>query len=161
MALKAKGNIDGLKPRQKKDIDKLFEKKIDPDMIVSPEFAKSLCAVSSEITRQIGVLIDRRGRVYDVFVGDAKGIEMSDFGRYRTSRSRLRGLRLVHTHLGDQPLNSDDLTDLALLRLDSVCALETLPSGLPLPPLSLRSSQRSFPALPLPLPRQNTSISFL
>lgn len=35
----------------------------------------------------------------------------------------MRGLRLIHTHLRNEPLTSDDLTDLALLRLDYLAAL--------------------------------------
>ena len=37
---------------------------------------------------------------------------------------RTRGLRLVHTHLKGEPLTRDDLTDLALLRLDLIVAIE-------------------------------------
>jgi GTP-binding protein HflX len=44
---------------------------------------------------------------------------------------RLRGLRLVHTHLQEEPLTQDDLTDLALLRLDLMLALTVSGSGLP------------------------------
>ncbi len=36
----------------------------------------------------------------------------------------LRGLRLVHTHLAGEELTRDDLTDLALLRLDLVAAVD-------------------------------------
>ncbi|MDQ7821840.1 MAG: GTPase HflX [Candidatus Eremiobacteraeota bacterium] len=75
--------------------------------------------------------MDRRGHVYDVFVGDAKGIEISGLGRYRAGRSRFRGLRFLHTHLRGEELSTDDLMDLALLRFDLVVALEVLPSGLP------------------------------
>lgn len=35
----------------------------------------------------------------------------------------MRGLRLIHTHLKNEPLNKDDLTDLSLLRLDIVAAV--------------------------------------
>lgn len=46
--------------------------------------------------------------------------ELSD---YPVGRKALRGLRLVHTHLHDEPLSQDDLTDLSLLRLDLVAAV--------------------------------------
>src|SRR5439155_11613741 len=46
-------------------------------------------------------------------------------------RGRFRGLRLVVTHLRDEPLTRDDLTDLSLLRLDLVCALGMDPAGRP------------------------------
>ena len=49
----------------------------------------------------------------------------------RAGQARLRGLRLVHTHLKNEALSRDDLTDLALLRLDAVAAVGVLPDGLP------------------------------
>jgi GTP-binding protein HflX len=42
-------------------------------------------------------------------------ILIPDLREYRLAPDRLRGLRCVHTHLSDSPLNQDDLTDLALL----------------------------------------------
>src|SRR5690349_5534 len=41
------------------------------------------------------------------------------------------GLLLVHTHLRGEPLTRDDLTDLSVLRLDLIAAIEALPDGLP------------------------------
>ena len=57
-------------------------------------------------------------------VGDAKQIEMPDFKRVRVASDRFRGLRCVHTHLLGEKLNQDDLTDLALLRLDLMAAIQ-------------------------------------
>ncbi len=57
-------------------------------------------------------------------VGNAKQIEMPDFGRARVSQDRFRGLRCVHTHLLDEKLTQDDLTDLALLRLDLMSIIQ-------------------------------------
>lgn len=74
--------------------------------------------ISHETGRQVGVLINRKGQVEYVMVGNAKQIEMPDFGRARVSEDRFRGLRCVHTHLLGEKLTQDDLTDLALLRLD-------------------------------------------
>ncbi|MDH5769531.1 MAG: GTPase HflX, partial [Nitrospirota bacterium] len=45
-------------------------------------------------------------------------------------RRALRGLRLVHTHLKEEPLNKDDFTDLALLRFDLIAAISAK-DGLP------------------------------
>src|SRR5207248_7293733 len=57
--------------------------------------------------------------------------ELPDIGRARAGQLRLRGLRLVHTHLKDEPLTRDDLTDLVLLRLDAVAAIVARDDGLP------------------------------
>jgi GTP-binding protein HflX len=77
------------------------------------------------------VLVDRRGRVAHVMVGDAHSIEMPDWGRLRAGRGRLRGLRCIHTHLADEGLTRDDLTDLALLRLDAMMTVAVQEHGLP------------------------------
>lgn len=80
--------------------------------------------ISHETGRQIGVLINRKGQVEYVMVGTAKGIELPDFGRARVSEDRFRGLRCVHTHLLGEKLTQDDLTDLALLRLDLMSIIQ-------------------------------------
>jgi GTP-binding protein HflX len=99
---------------------------------VTPEFARQLAELSHETRRQIGALIDRSGRVEYVMVGDNRRIELPDFKRVRVAVDRFRGLRCVHTHLRGESLTQDDLTDLALLRLDLMAAVDVNPNdGLP------------------------------
>jgi GTP-binding protein HflX len=98
---------------------------------VTQEFARQLCAFTGETGRQVGVLVDRRGKVTHVMVGDAQGIEMPDWGRLRAGRGRLRGLRCIHTHVGNEPIDRDDETDLAGLRLDAIIAIGTDGEGIP------------------------------
>ncbi|HKP35474.1 MAG TPA: hypothetical protein VJT71_01350, partial [Pyrinomonadaceae bacterium] len=93
------GNTHGLKPNQLRRIEKLYQRRIQPDQIVTPEFARQLSELSHETRRQIGALIDRKGYVEYVIVGDARAIEMPDFKRVRVAADRFRGLRCVHTHL--------------------------------------------------------------
>ncbi len=71
----------------------------------------------------MGVLISRKGAVTHVIVGDAKGIFLPSLEDYPLGRRPLRGLRFIHTHLGDEPLNQDDMTDLMLLRFDLIAAI--------------------------------------
>jgi GTP-binding protein HflX len=125
------GNTLGLKPSQLHALRRTYRRRSDAHSIVSPELARHLCEVSLETGRQIGVLLDRKGDVQSVIVGDARKLELPDVGRGRAGESRLRGLRLVHTHLHGEPLTRDDHTDLALLRLDLVAALEVRGDGLP------------------------------
>lgn len=99
---------------------------------MTPEFARQLGELSHETRRQIGVLIDRKGHVQYVMVGDIRGIELPDFKRIRVASGRFRGLRCVHTHLRGEQLTQDDLTDLALLRLDLMAAIDVdSATGLP------------------------------
>ncbi|MEM7137262.1 MAG: GTPase HflX [Myxococcota bacterium] len=82
-----------------------------------------MVGVSHETGRQVGVLVDRRGTVHHVIVGDASKLMLPDVGRMRAGAGRLRGLRLIHTHLRNEPLSRDDLVDLTRLRLDLVVAI--------------------------------------
>jgi GTP-binding protein HflX len=104
---------------------------VRPDEVTSPELARHLSQVSLETGRQVGVLLNRRGEVEHVIVGNAYKLELPEVGRVRAGDIRLRGLRLVHTHLKDDALTPDDLTDLVLLRLDLVCAIVAGPDGTP------------------------------
>src|SRR5436190_19419491 len=118
------GNTHGLKPNQLRRIEKLYQRRIAPREIVTPEFARQLSELSHETNRQIGALLDRKGYVEYVIVGDARRIELPDFKRVRVAGDRFRGLRCVHTHLRGEELTRDDLTDLALLRLDLMAAID-------------------------------------
>src|SRR3984893_10841956 len=118
------GNTQGLKPNQLRRIEKLYQRRIPPHLIVTPEFARQISELSHETRRQIGTLIDRKGYVEFVIVGDARRIELPDFKRVRVAGDRFRGLRCVHTHLRGEELTRDDLTDLALLRLDLMAAID-------------------------------------
>ena len=125
------GNTLGLKPSQLHALRRTYRRRVGAEVVVSPELARHLTEVSLETRRQIGVLLDRKGDVQAVVVGDARKLELPDVGRARAGSHRLRGLRLVHTHLHGEPLTRDDHTDLALLRLDLVAAIEVQPDGLP------------------------------
>jgi GTP-binding protein HflX len=90
-----------------------------------------LTELSREINRQIGLLVTRRGEIVYVIVGSHHNILIPALDDFRSSSHRFRGLRLIHTQLAGEELTTDDLTDLALLRLDLVCALDAGEDGLP------------------------------
>jgi len=125
------GNIIGLKASQIKRIERLYRKRIPPQRIISPDVARLLAELSSEIRRQIGILVGRRGTIEIVLVGDQRSVTLPDLSRFRTGVPRLRGLRFIHTHLQREPLTQEDLTDLALLRLDMIVAVNALEDGMP------------------------------
>jgi len=125
------GNLTGLGAEQIRRIDQLYRRKVPPERIVTHELARSLTSLSREINRQIGILISRRGEIAYVIVGSHREIVIPGLDRFRSSSARFKGLRLIHTHLNGEVLTTDDLTDLALLRLDLVCAVEAEEDGLP------------------------------
>src|SRR5262245_51626779 len=111
----------------------MYTRRIPPQAIVTQEFARQLTEISHEIGRQVGVLVDRKGHVDSVIVGDASQIVLPVMDRSRLGSSRFNGLRCLHTHLrGEEGLTRDDLTDLAVLRLDLIAAIDVdAQSGLP------------------------------
>ncbi|MGE5183723.1 MAG: GTPase HflX [Acidobacteriota bacterium] len=125
------GNISGLKASEIKALERLYRRRVAPTEVVSSELAVQIGTLAAELHRQVGVLIDRRGAIQHVVVGDASKIVLPDLGRFRGGASRLRGVRLVHTHLRGEPLTRDDLTDLGLLRLDLVAAITVDAAGHP------------------------------
>ena len=125
------GNTLGLKANELRLLRNTYRRRASPHEVVSPELARHLTEISKSINRQVGVLLNRKGEVENVIVGNAYRLDLPDIGRARAGQSRLRGLRLVHTHLKSEPLTKDDLTDLALLRLDLVAAIGVLDEGLP------------------------------
>jgi GTP-binding protein HflX len=97
--------------------------------ITTRELAQQLCDASRETGRQVGVLVHRSGAIDYVIVGDAGKLFLPDVGRLRAAQGRFRGLRLIHTHLRNEPLTRDDLVDLTRLRLDLVAAIQVAPDG--------------------------------
>lgn len=92
---------------------------------------RELAALSRLISRQIGLIIDRQGRVHLIIVGDAQSIMIPELERERADY-RLRGVRLLHTHLNDAPLSHEDLMDLLFLRFDNIGVLTVDKHGSPL-----------------------------
>jgi GTP-binding protein HflX len=125
------GNTKGLKPSEIKALERIYRRRVPPREVVSPELATTMCEVSAQLHRQVGVLIDRRGAIEHVVVGDASKLMLPDVGRLRGGPGRFRGLRLVHTHLRGEALTQDDLTDLTLLRFDLVAAIAVGAGGQP------------------------------
>jgi GTP-binding protein HflX len=125
------GNLTGLKPSQLRRLEHVYRRRVPEDAVISWELARFCTSLSREIGRQIAVLINRRGAVEDVIVGDDREVILPDLSGYRLGRRSLRGIRMVHTHLRDEPLSQDDLTDLALLRLDLIAAIGVLRDGMP------------------------------
>jgi GTP-binding protein HflX len=125
------GKTTGLKASQISALERIYRRKVPADELITAELGRYLAELSREIQRQIGVLIDRAGIIQTVIVGDDREIIIPDLSDYSLGRSGLRGLRCIHTHLKQESLSRDDLTDLELLRLDLMVAIGVREDGLP------------------------------
>jgi GTPase len=123
------GNIGGLKASQIRRLENLYRRRFPPQFLITLELARDISRLSHEIRRQIGLLINRVGKIAYVIVGNHHGIVIPDTSDYRVAPGRLKGLRCIHTHLNNEPLTREDLTDLALLRLDIMAAITMTREG--------------------------------
>jgi GTP-binding protein HflX len=125
------GNTNGLKSTQIKTLENLYQFRTPPEMVATSQMIEQICALSCETNRQIGLLIHRTGKITSVIIGDHKAIMIPDTSEYKTPPGRLKGLRCLHTHMKNEPLSHDDLTDLTLLRLDLMAAVTMTRDGKP------------------------------
>jgi GTPase len=125
------GNTSGLAPKAVKALERIHRRRVPVDRIATTELMQSLAEASRESSRQVGVLVHRSGTIDTIIVGTATGLLLPDIGRLRAAQGRFRGVRLIHTHLFNEPLSRDDITDLTRLRLDLVAAVLLSPEGEP------------------------------
>ena len=168
---KVSGNTQGLKPSQVKALERLGQRRYPNSGGFSAEQAHELAALSRSLGKQIGLLIDRQGRPFMVILGEQESILIPELPRSREGTDRLRGLRLLHTHLeaakdggkgkssgknAGNILTHEDLMDLLFLRLDNMAVLTVGEFGEPrlfqeahlLPPNPDNEPYTVHPALP-------------
>ncbi len=114
-----------------KQLERLGYKGIPPENIITNDLARQISFLSREINRQIGLLINRKGEISKIIIGDHKSILIPSLDGLRSSSLRFKGLRLIHTHLNGEDLSDEDLTDLSHLRLDLIGALDVRENGSP------------------------------
>ena len=133
------GDLGGLKPTHIKGLEKLYKRRIQADQPITQDFATQLTFLSAETNRVVAVLVDRRGRVEHVMIGDAERVYLPDIGRGRAAAERFRGIRLVRTsptssnRRREVELTQEDVTDLQKLRLDMVMTIGVAGGGYPGP----------------------------
>lgn len=140
-----------------KALERIYRRRIPRDRVLTAELARYMVECSSSIGRQVGVIADRAGIIRNVIVGDAKGLFIPALTDFPLGRRTLRGVRMIHTHLKDERINQDDITDLSLLRLDALVAVgirEGKPGSVYLAHLAGSGNSRPFKITgPIPFQR--------
>lgn len=136
MANKVKGNTRSLTPSEINAVQKLYGRRVEKSNLVNLDFAREIHALAIKIRRRIGALIDREGRVQEVFIGSREILYMPELGRYRLGKNRFRRLRLIFSCLSknenEAELPEDILVDLEKLRFDVVVSVKQLKNRLAL-----------------------------
>jgi len=127
------GNDRYLKAPEKKQLEKLYRRRIRSDAFVDADFASSLSEIAAQIGRIVAVMADRKGDIHYVVLGDSTRVYLPDIGRHRAGGTRLRELRLIVAKpvRAKRPfaVDKDLITDLEKLHLDAVIVIETLSNG--------------------------------
>jgi GTP-binding protein HflX len=128
------GKVQGLKASQVRRLERLFQRSGSKQAVCEPALARALTECVDDIGRMVGVLLDRKGGVTEVIVGEATRLYLPDVGRLRAGPGRLRGLRLVVAKGARQKdrdwgVDADLITDLERLKLDAVVELEARSDG--------------------------------
>ena len=123
------GDTASLKPSHVRLLHNLGQRSGAPDHIISPTLARDVLDLSHELGRRVGLFIDRRGRISRVILGDAHSVQLPEFERVRGAIGRLRGIRLVVTHLVPEGLDREELADLSKLRLDMLASIHRGAAG--------------------------------
>lgn len=152
--MRARGNRFGLGPRVIHQIERLAERRAGVQEFVSTHFAAALAEAAIMSGRRIGVLVDRRGIVREVLVGEnATALQIPDGVRRRVGPGRLGGIRLIHARPDGTGLTTEDLTLMRLTSLDaSVAIIPVGPGRMPLVevgyPLPMNPDGRLWDVLP-------------
>jgi len=88
------GNTQGLNHLIKKRLLNLYRKRVEPVNIIDYDLARNIIQISREISRQVGLMINRRGRIDCVIVGEKDKIEIPEFPAERVGRARFKGLSM-------------------------------------------------------------------
>ena len=131
MNQKLYGNISGLSSREQKELERLYRRRVPAERITTHQLNRELCSLSHRLNKKIGLLLNRRGTVEFVVVGDEPLIRLGELKKRLVPPTQLRELRLVQTHFKGEPFSKKDLADLVLLRLDLILKVEVSKAGYP------------------------------
>jgi GTP-binding protein HflX len=118
----------GLKPYQRKQLQRLYQLRLPPNRLVTVEFAQRLGALTQDLESQpISVYLNRRGQVIRVGLGSPFETQIPAWELPRQGAERLSGIRCITTQVGPGGPSQKALTAMALQRLDALITLLVSP----------------------------------
>lgn len=117
------GNTQSLRASTLDELRTLYDAGLDSGSFLPEQLAQSLAATSCNINREIAVYINRKGAILDISIGDSGTVTLSQV-EGRRDKTRLSGIRCIHTHPnGDSTLSAVDIHSLLVLNLDAMVAV--------------------------------------
>lgn len=122
------GNIDGIKEYLLKELDSLYEIRVNKNKVIEEEMLYLIASISNKINREINIAIDRKGNVIEISIGDSGSVQLPIMD---VKERRLSGIRVIHTHPGGNPkLSNIDLSALIKLKLDCIASVGITEEGI-------------------------------
>ena len=104
-------------------LEGIYDMAPDRKRFITGEAAQALAIASALTNRETAVMLDRRGIVQGVFIGDNNKVDLFNIVP-RRYLSRASGIRCVHTHPNGETRFSDtDISALRNMRLDAMALL--------------------------------------
>ena len=115
------GNIDGVRKRILDELEQIFEIRTAKYSFLDTAIIDIMLKATRETNREISVLIDRKGKVIEVSIGDSSTVSMPLVDMRDNKLSRVR---VVHTHPNGNPnLSALDVSALVKMKLDAIVAI--------------------------------------
>lgn len=115
------GNIEGVRKRILEELEAIFEIKTEKYSFLHEDIIAIMLKATEELNREISVLVDRKGKVLEVTIGDSSTVSLPLVDLRDNKLSRVR---VVHTHPNGNPnLSALDISALVKMKLDSIVAI--------------------------------------
>ncbi|MBX9692385.1 MAG: hypothetical protein K2Z81_08380, partial [Cyanobacteria bacterium] len=140
-------NAKGLKKSEVRLLNRILQQRIPKDKILTLDLADSVAEISYSTGYPVSVVVNRRGQIVNVTVGDPKQVNVPELKGVRVGPGRLCGHRIIHTHITPQKserkskngteagneatrsFSKDCLICLAKNRLDLLAQIDVDPDG--------------------------------
>ena len=117
------GDIKSIRRSTLELLKSIYDMKPDRRHFICAGVARAMAAASALTNREVAVMIDRRGIIQSVSIGDNNQVDLFNIVP-RRYLSRASGIRCVHTHTnGDARFSEVDISALKILRLDAMALL--------------------------------------
>ncbi|MGN0960932.1 MAG: GTPase HflX [Christensenellales bacterium] len=118
---------DKIKKEYRLQLESFKDLNFDKSLFIDEKLLKDMCKLSYETKYEIALLIDRKGHIVEVSVGDKTSCSIN----IEKVEGRLCGFRIIHTHpSGNSTLSNMDLSCLKNNNLDCIASV-SIKDGLP------------------------------
>ncbi len=92
----------GLKKSEINQLNRLLQKRLPPDRILTVDLAEALAEISFQLQHPISLVANRRGQIVNVTLGQPWQVNTPELRQVRVGPGRLCGHRVIYTQLNNK-----------------------------------------------------------